>query len=224
MAATTRQTSLALAFCWFLTVRDILSILQCWISILVPIALFWVFKSQIVQPTLKEHSWEMYCLIKGLLVPITLHVLWRWSSARAWRSPPGPWSPSSAPTWWRGGEGPPPAAGFRSTLDKLKLIMMRSRSCSRGGSPHPSLPSKSGVEKPQEGKGGVSSSGKLTNISRSGRRPSSRLSPEVCASNQRPQPWSSSSLSPFLTENCNKKIVTFKQGPLRPWTWTWSMH
>ena len=75
MAATTRQTSLALAFCWFLTVRDILSILQCWISILVPIALFWVFKSQIVQPTLKEHSWEMYCLIKGLLVPITLHVL-----------------------------------------------------------------------------------------------------------------------------------------------------
>ena len=72
MAATTRQTSLALAFCWFLTVRYIMSIVQCWVSILVSIVLFWVFKSQIVQRTLKEQSWEMYCLIKCLFAPITL--------------------------------------------------------------------------------------------------------------------------------------------------------
>ena len=113
----------------------------------------------------------------------------RWCSALAWLSPPGPLSPSSAQTWWRGGGRGPVVAG--GSLLRILRLILKSRSCSRGGSPHPSLSSKS-AEKQQGGKlstGKLShfsqSGGKSSSFSQSGGRPSSGLSTEVSKSHGR---------------------------------------
>ena len=45
----------------------------------------------------------------------------RWFSALAWQSPPGPWSPSSAQTWWRGGGREPAVAGLLEFLPPENL-------------------------------------------------------------------------------------------------------
>ena len=112
----------------------------------------------------------------------------RWFSALAWQSPPGPWSPSSAQTWWRGGGREPAVAGLSqsSSLPRILRLILKTRSCSRGGSPHPSLSSKS-VEKQQEGKlrHFSQSGGKASSLSQSVGRPSSGLSTEVSKSHRR---------------------------------------
>ena len=113
----------------------------------------------------------------------------RWFSALAWLSPPGPSSPSSAQTWWKGGGRGPAVAGPSSDLvppENLE-VDFESRSCSRGGSPHPSLSSKS-AEK--QGGGGKlrhlsQSGGKAFSLSQSLGRPSSGLSTEASKSHGR---------------------------------------
>ena len=112
----------------------------------------------------------------------------RWFSALAWQSHPGPWSPSSAQTWWRGGGREPAVAGLpqSSSLSRILRLILKSRSCSRGGSPHPSLSSKS-AEKQQGGKlrHFSQSGGKASSLSQSVGRPSSGLSTEVSKSHGR---------------------------------------